>query len=131
MSHLIRHAITRWVLLVERHARLALWLTGLLSLLAAGAAIYLFSLNSDVGKLIRPGPESHWHAQQEAYKAAFPAFQDAAVVVLSGGDRLQVEAATDELRAALEASDWYYRAAAPGRDRGGLFRRAGGKENPG
>lgn len=116
MSHFIRTIITRWVLLVHRHARLTLWLTGLCSLVAAGAAIQLFTLDSDVGKLIRPGPENRWHAQHEAYKAAFPQFQDAAVVVLSGTERLQVEAATDTLLVTLRESGWYHQAIAPARD---------------
>lgn len=116
MSHLLRNAITRWVLLVHRHARLTLWLTGLCSLAAGVAAVHLFSLDSDVGKLIRPGPDNRWHAQQEAYKAAFPQFQDAAIVVLSGSERKQVDAATDSLLVVLRESGWYHRAIAPARN---------------
>ena len=66
--------ITRWVLFVSRHARLTLALIAVCTLVAALAAVQLFSLNSDTSQLIKPGPETRWHQQDLEFNAAFPQF---------------------------------------------------------
>ena len=63
MSHLMADLITRWVLLVQRHGRLTLAVLLALSALSAAGGATLFSLNSDVGQLIRPSDDTRWYAQ--------------------------------------------------------------------
>jgi len=113
MSHYIADLITRWVLLVQRHGRISLGLILTLSIAAAVAAANLFSLNSDVGKLIRPSDDTRWYAQNEAHKAAFPQFENTAIVVVSGPLSAVDDAARD-LVAAFDESGWYHSINAPG-----------------
>ena len=107
--------ITRWVLLVQRHARLTLAVLLALSTLSAVGGARLFSLNSDVGQLIRPSDDTRWYAQNEEHKRAFPQFENTAIVVVSGPDA-GVTRASDQLLTAFSASQWYHRVDAPGRE---------------
>ena len=124
MSHLMADLITRWVLLVQRHGRLVLALVLTLSAVSAVFGARLFSLNSDVGQLIRPSDDTRWYAQNEDHKRAFPQFENTAIVVVSGPEAA-VQSASDELLAGFNGSDWYHSVDAPGRepffDRHGLY----------
>jgi len=115
MPHRIADLITRWVLLIKRHGKISLGLILGVSALAAVAGAQLFSLNSDVGKLIRPSDDTRWYAQNEAHKAAFPQFENTAIVVVSG-PRAAVDKASRELLNAFDASGWYHSISAPGLD---------------
>ncbi len=86
MSHLTADLITRWVLLVQRHGRFTLAAVLALSTVSAVLGAHLFTLNSDVGQLIRPGDDTRWYAQNEDHKRAFPQFENTAIVVVSGPD---------------------------------------------
>ena len=113
MTTIISAAITPWVLWVQRHARMVLATLVIASVAAAVAGTQLFSLNSDVGKLIKPSDDTRWYAQNEAHKAAFPQFENTAVIVITGPGSA-VSRASEDLLARLRASDWYHTIAAPG-----------------
>ena len=115
MSHLMADLITRWVLLVQRHGRLTLAVLLALSALSAAGGATLFSLNSDVGQLIRPSDDTRWYAQNEEHKRAFPLFENTAIVVVSGPEEA-VNRASNALLTAFRASQWYHRVDAPGRE---------------
>ena len=113
MTTIISAAITTWVLWVQRHARMVLATLVIASVAAAVAGTQHFSLNSDVGKLIKPSDDTRWYAQNEAHKAAFPQFENTAVIVITGPGSA-VSRASEDLLARLRASDWYHTIAAPG-----------------
>jgi hypothetical protein len=116
MSRLIRHVTTRWVPLIQRYAPVALWVALLCSLTAAYSGLRLFALDLGLDNLIRPNADSTSHAPHKTYEAAFPQFQDVAIVVLSGDNPHEVDAATDTLLATFQQSGRYVQAEAPGRD---------------
>jgi hypothetical protein len=116
MSQLIRQVKTRSGLLLQRHARVTWWVLFMCSLAAALTGLRFFTLDLDLGTLTRPVTDNTRHAQQMAYEAAFPQFQDAAIVVMSGDSPLEVDTAADTLLNAFRQSGWYSHAEAPGRD---------------
>ena len=116
MSDLIGHVTTRWVALVQRHAAVTLWVVFVCSLMAALGGLRFLTLDLNLGNLTGPAADTASHAQPKTYEAAFPQFEDAAIVVISGDDRREVDAATDRLLAAFAQSGWYHHAEAPGRD---------------
>ena len=76
--------------------------------LVLGCAFYAAQearIDSDFSKLLRPSETLRWYQHDQAFKAAFPQFQQNAVVVLEGGDFEQVRAATRDLRDRLLARE--------------------------
>ena len=88
----------------------------LCSLMAALGALRLLTLELDLGNRSGLAADTTRHGQPKTYEAAFPMFEDAAIVVMSGDNRPEVDAATDGLLAAFAQSGWYQHAEAPGRD---------------
>jgi hypothetical protein len=116
MSHQIARQLTRWVLFAHRRGKLVFTLLVVTTVIAGFWGARLFKLDSDTGKLIRPSADTRWHAQNEAYKAAFPHGRDTALIVLSGESLVEVNNATDALAHELRQSDWYHDVAVPGRE---------------
>ena len=63
----------------------------MLSVLSLGLFFQYGALNSDLSKLIKPSDSLVWYQDNERYKAAFPQFQQTAVVVIRGSDYRQVQ----------------------------------------
>lgn len=74
----------------------------LLTLASALGSWRYASIDSDLGKLIRPSDTLGWYRDNEVYKSAFPELQQTAVVVVSGSDGVRVDAAARSLAAAFE-----------------------------
>jgi len=108
--------ITRWVLFVSCHARPVMVLLAVTTAIAAFWAVQLFSLNSDTSQLIKPSDETRWHQRDLELKAAFPQFQNTAVVVISGRNLADVNNTSDVLFSAFAQSDWFHSVSAPGRE---------------
>jgi len=116
MSHYLANTITRWVLFIQKHGRLALAIILLATLVAAVWAAKLFALNTDTQHLIKPSAESRWYQQNKEFEEAFPQFQNTAIVVISGAAPQDVNNTTDALLRAFRQSDWFHSVAAPGRE---------------
>ena len=73
-------------------------LVGVLLSLASLALFFQFgALNSDLSKLIKPSDSLPWYQHNERYKAAFPQYQQTAVIVVRGADYQQVLSHTKRL----------------------------------
>ena len=81
----------RWINWLSRRSGFVLCLSGLLSLLSLWVFAQYGSLNSDLNRLIDPPASLTWFQDNEAYKAAFPQFQQTAVLVVRGNNYQQVQ----------------------------------------
>ncbi|MGE0623031.1 MAG: MMPL family transporter [Pseudomonadales bacterium] len=96
--------LSRWVEVCEHRPRTILAALVATSLLAAVYVSLNFSIDSDLGKLIRPSEALTWYRANERYKAAFPELQETSLVVVSGGDATAVERTAMRLQAAFSES---------------------------
>ena len=81
-----------WINWVQQRSGAVLAVVLLLSLLSLGAFYQFGKLNSDLSKLVIPSDSLTWYQHDQLYKAAFPKFQQTAVLVIRGDDYQQVQA---------------------------------------
>jgi hopanoid biosynthesis associated RND transporter like protein HpnN len=86
-----------WIAWLSRHSGSVLLMGLLLSLASLGLFFQYGALNSDLSKLIKPSDSLVWYQDNERYKAAFPQFQQTAVIVIRGTDYREVQAHTKRL----------------------------------
>lgn len=95
-----------WIDWLSRHTGTVL-LTGLtLSAVSLGLFFQFGALNSDLSKLIKPSDSLTWYQDNEDYKAAFPQYQQTAVIVVRGADYRQVQSHTRSLVYHLPKEIW-------------------------
>lgn len=75
-----------WIAWLGQRTGTVLALGTLLSLLSLWCFTQYGALNSDLSKLIKPSESLSWYRDNEAYKAAFPQFQQTAVIVARSDD---------------------------------------------
>ena len=80
-----------WINWVQQRSDAVLAVVLLLSMLSLGAFYQFGKLNSDLSKLIAPSDSLTWYQHDQLYKAAFPKFQQTAVLVIRGDDYQQVQ----------------------------------------
>lgn len=80
-----------WINWVQQRSGAVLAVVLVLSLLSSGAFYQFGKLNSDLSKLIMPSDSLTWYKHDQLYKAAFPKFQQTAVLVIRGDDYGQVQ----------------------------------------
>lgn len=80
-----------WIDWLNRRSGFVLCVSGLLSLLSLWVFAQHGSLASDLDRLIDPPASLTWFQDNEAYKAAFPQFQQTAVLVVRGDDYQRVQ----------------------------------------
>lgn len=100
--------------LVRGVARRPLWTLLVLALVTAMALLYSvsnFSINSDIGDLIRQ--ERDWRTDYNTYKERFPVHYENALVVVSGDSLGAVERVTDRLARAMRAEETFDNVFAP------------------
>lgn len=97
----VAERLGRWAAGCNARPRSTLVILVVLSLLAAAASWRFGSIDGDLERLIRPGPEQTWYAHDLAFKAAFPDLQQTALIVVSGADRFAVIERARALAAAL------------------------------
>jgi hypothetical protein len=85
-------------------APLAVSIILLITLVASFVVWRFASVDSDLGKLIKPSGDVAWYQDNEVYKAAFPTSQQTAVVVVSGADPRAVDRGAKDLVAGLRAT---------------------------
>ena len=90
-----------WINWVQQRSDAVLAVVLLLSMLSLGAFYQFGKLNSDLSKLIAPSDSLTWYQHDQFYKAAFPKFQQTAVLVIRGDDYQQVQDYTKGLVARL------------------------------
>lgn len=83
-----------WIDWLSRHTGAVLLSSLMLSVLSLGLFFQFGALNSDLSKLIKPSDSLVWYQHNERYKAAFPQFQQTAVIVVRGTDHRQVQSHT-------------------------------------
>ena len=104
MKRLIQQILGRCVGFCELRSNAVLLAIVLVS---SGVGAYVwqnFTIDSDLGKLITPAADLHWHQANEAFKDAFPQLQQTAVVVVSGVKANDVDASARRLAESLRAS---------------------------
>ena len=92
-----RFSGSAWINWLGRRAGLVLALGTLLSGLSLWCFYQFGALNSDLSKLIQPSESLGWYRDNERYKAAFPQFQQTAVVVARSDDYRLVQGYVREL----------------------------------
>ena len=92
-----RFSGSAWINWLGRRAGLVLALGTLLSGLSLWCFYQFGALNSDLSKLIQPSESLGWYRDNERYKAAFPQFQQTAVVVARSDDYRLLQAYVREL----------------------------------
>ena len=97
--------LPRWVALVVRRPILSLALVLLVTVLCAAYTAARFSVDTEMGNLIRQ--EAPWRDHYEVLKAAFPERHDTALVVASGPSRDAVQQATKTLAHAFSEEDHF------------------------
>lgn len=80
-----------WVRWLNRNALGVLVVAVGLSLLSLAAFLQFGALNSNLSKLIKPSNSLTWYQDNEEYKAAFPQFQQTAVIVVRGSQYRRVQ----------------------------------------
>ena len=105
LAPLIRGAVT--------HAKMLLLVCVALGI--GGAATFLSEgrLNSDLGQLIQPKGDQNWYQSNQAFQAAFPTYQQTALVVVRGRDAFEVETATQLLKDAFDTRGGFDHVFAP------------------
>ena len=105
LARLIRGALT--------HAKMLLLVCVALGM--GGAVTFLLEgrLNSDLGQLIQPKGDQNWYQSNQAFQAAFPSYQQTALVVVRGRDAFAVETATQLLKDAFDARGGFDQVFAP------------------
>ena len=76
-------------------------MAALLSVVSLWCFTQYGALNSDLSKLIRPSGLLSWYRDNERYKAAFPQFQQSAVIVARSDDYRQLQGYVRELAGRL------------------------------
>ncbi len=112
----VGRVLGRWVGFCETHPRPVLLLLSVLSILAGLHVTARFSVDSDLGKLIRPSDELAWFESNEAIKALFPELQQTSVVVISGTDPVSVDRTAARLKTRFEQSPGFEFVFAPALD---------------
>ena len=97
----VGEALGRWVTLCSRYPIVVLSIVALLTLVAGLISWRYMTIDSDLSRLIRPSESLAWYRDNEVYKAAFPMFEQTAVVVVSGPRASTVDASARRLRDAL------------------------------
>ena len=105
LARLIRGALT--------HAKMLLLVCVALGMGGAGTFLLEGRLNSDLGQLIQPKGDQNWYQSNQAFQAAFPSYQQTALVVVRGRDALAVETATQLLKDAFDARGGFDQVFAP------------------
>ena len=105
LARLIRGALT--------HAKMLLLVCVALGMGGAGTFLLEGRLNSDLGQLIQPKGDQNWYQSNQAFQAAFPTYQQTALVVVRGRDALAVETATQLLKDAFDARGGFDQVFAP------------------
>ena len=105
LARLIRGALT--------HAKMLLLVCVTLGMGGAGTFLSEGRLNSDLGQLIQPKGDQNWYQSNQAFQAAFPSYQQTALVVVRGRDALAVETATQLLKDAFDARGGFDQVFAP------------------
>lgn len=90
-----------WIAWLCQRTGSVLALGALLSLLSLWCFNQYGALNSDLSKLIKPSDSLSWYQENERYKAAFPQFQQTAVIVARSDDYPQLQGYVRELAARL------------------------------
>ena len=101
IDHRVGEALGRWVALCARNPVTVVIVVGLLTAMAGVISWRYMAIDSDLSRLIRPSESLAWYRDNEAYKSAFPMFEQTAVVVVSGPRAATVEASARRLRDAL------------------------------
>ena len=113
MSDALGEWLAVWVSWVQRHPRA---IVAAVMLLSVGAGIYGYfysRIDSDLSKLIKPSTDLAWYREDNYFKAAFPALQQTAVVVVSGKQSSSVDAMARKVRDGLVAADKFEEVSAP------------------
>ena len=87
----LRYSGNAWIAWLGRRSGFVLVLATLLSALSLWCFAHYGALNSDLSKLIRPSESLSWYRDNERYKAAFPQFQQSAVIVARSDDYRQLQ----------------------------------------
>lgn len=90
--------LTRWVRFCWERPRSIVAGTLLLAGISAVYAALEARIDSDFSKLLRPSADLTWYRHDQAFKAAFPSFQQNAIIVLEGTDFEPLRAAARQLR---------------------------------
>lgn len=97
----LRYSGNAWIAWLGRRSGFVLVLATLLSALSLWCFAHYGALNSDLSKLIRPSESLSWYRDNERYKAAFPQFQQSAVIVARSDDYRQLQGYVRELAGRL------------------------------
>ena len=90
-----------WIAWLGQRTGTVLGVGTLLSLLSLWCFTQYGALNSDLSKLIKPSESLSWYRDNEGYKAAFPQFQQTAVIVARSDDYRQLQRYVRELAGRL------------------------------
>ena len=90
-----------WIAWLGRRSGIVLVMAALLSVVSLWCFTHYGALNSDLSKLIRPSEALSWYQDNERYKAAFPQFQQSAVIVARSDDYRQLQGYVRELAGRL------------------------------
>jgi hopanoid biosynthesis associated RND transporter like protein HpnN len=116
LNRFIEEGLGRWVEFCERRPHGVLTFLVILTALTGWYVWQNFSIDSDLGKLIRPSAALDWHQANEDFKAQFPELQQTSIVVVSGADLPQVDGTSRRLTDAFRKSDRFEFVFAPALD---------------
>lgn len=116
LEKFINKILCIWVAAAERFPLATLIVIGFLTVLASKYTADHFSINSDLDRLIKPTKVIDWYQDDREYRAAFPQYQQKALIVVSGVSAEKTYLTAESVYKALASSKQFADVFAPAFD---------------